>query len=319
MSGIEGRIVLHRKLKLRGEVVRCFKSSMTDPHAHYVSADIMWETLRTAYKVPLKDVELLPDKKLFADKKGKPAPVVITKNKDDNGTAAVITKYNGGKNAHGTYQQIINLIPPHKIYIEPFVGSGAIFRNKLPAVLTVLNDKDPKMFKYWTKQKPPKSEIYNLEALDVLNLNSSNDQMFIYCDPPYLYETRSCQKKLFTHDAGEKEYHVKLLNTLLSFEPGKAAIMISGYASSLYDEMLQGWHKHSFSAMSRNGPRTEVLWMNYKKPIILHDDRYLGNDFRQREKIKIKKEGWLRRFRSLSPEIRISILSTINREFQITK
>src|SRR4029077_20992344 len=44
-----------------------------------------------------------------------------------------LTTYNGGKNGNGTYQQIINLIPPHKIYIEPFVGSGGIYKRKLLA------------------------------------------------------------------------------------------------------------------------------------------------------------------------------------------
>lgn len=34
--------------------------------------------------------------------------------------------YFGGKAGSGTYQTIINQIPPHRVYIEPFVGGGAI-------------------------------------------------------------------------------------------------------------------------------------------------------------------------------------------------
>jgi site-specific DNA-adenine methylase len=37
-------------------------------------------------------------------------------------------KYPGGKNSDGTYQFIINHIPPHETYIEGFLGSGAIIR-----------------------------------------------------------------------------------------------------------------------------------------------------------------------------------------------
>lgn len=43
--------------------------------------------------------------------------------------------YLGGKSQAGTYQRIINLIPPHDVYIEPFLGGGAIARLKRPARL----------------------------------------------------------------------------------------------------------------------------------------------------------------------------------------
>jgi DNA adenine methylase len=33
-------------------------------------------------------------------------------------------RYVGGKNHAGTYQRIINLIPPHRVYIEACAGSG---------------------------------------------------------------------------------------------------------------------------------------------------------------------------------------------------
>ena len=38
--------------------------------------------------------------------------------------------YPGGKNGAGIYQRIINHMPPHKTYIEAFLGSGAVLRNK---------------------------------------------------------------------------------------------------------------------------------------------------------------------------------------------
>ncbi|MGJ8626091.1 MAG: hypothetical protein ACSHXB_03935 [Sulfitobacter sp.] len=38
--------------------------------------------------------------------------------------------YPGGKNGGGAYQRIINHMPPHRFYIEPFLGSGAVLRNK---------------------------------------------------------------------------------------------------------------------------------------------------------------------------------------------
>jgi site-specific DNA-adenine methylase len=41
--------------------------------------------------------------------------------------------YIGGKSQAGVYQRIINLIPPHRVYVEPFLGGGAILRLKSPA------------------------------------------------------------------------------------------------------------------------------------------------------------------------------------------
>lgn len=36
----------------------------------------------------------------------------------------IFETYPGGKNVNGAYQKIINEIPPHMIYYEPFVGGG---------------------------------------------------------------------------------------------------------------------------------------------------------------------------------------------------
>jgi hypothetical protein len=38
---------------------------------------------------------------------------------------AVGVSYPGGKNGLGVYQAIINRMPPHQVYIEPFLGLGA--------------------------------------------------------------------------------------------------------------------------------------------------------------------------------------------------
>ena len=51
--------------------------------------------------------------------------------------------YPGGKNGSGVHQRIINLIPPHRVYIEGCVGSGAILRTKRPASASYAIDLDP--------------------------------------------------------------------------------------------------------------------------------------------------------------------------------
>jgi hypothetical protein len=51
--------------------------------------------------------------------------------------------YPGGKNGAGVYQTLINRMPPHTTYIEPFLGSGAIMRLKRPAHVNIGIDRDP--------------------------------------------------------------------------------------------------------------------------------------------------------------------------------
>ena len=51
--------------------------------------------------------------------------------------------YPGGKNGAGIYQRIINHMPPHRVYIEPFLGSGAVMRHKRPAERNIGIDRCP--------------------------------------------------------------------------------------------------------------------------------------------------------------------------------
>src|SRR5690242_2475342 len=41
--------------------------------------------------------------------------------------------------------RLVKLIPPHKIYVEPFAGSGAVFFEKPPSDKEVLADADPEI------------------------------------------------------------------------------------------------------------------------------------------------------------------------------
>lgn len=45
--------------------------------------------------------------------------------------------YDGGKNGSGVFQRLICMMPPHRVFIEPFLGSGAITRRKRPAEFTL--------------------------------------------------------------------------------------------------------------------------------------------------------------------------------------
>ena len=59
-------------------------------------------------------------------------------------------------------KEIIALIPPHNRYVEPFLGSGAIFYNKTPAAENILNDLDENTYKQHSllKSAPTNPALY---------------------------------------------------------------------------------------------------------------------------------------------------------------
>jgi DNA adenine methylase len=65
--------------------------------------------------------------------------------------------------------------------------------------------------------------------------------------------------------------------------------------------------------MTRGGkPATEYLWMNYPEPVRLHDYRYLGRNFRERQDFKRLRERWLRRLENMPTLKRQALLSAID-------
>ena len=200
--------------------------------------------------------------------------------------------YPGGKNGSGVYQQIINRIPPHKVYVEPFLGGSAVLRMKRPAAVNIAIDIDPEVIKSFCPDTTPNLTIGSRDALKYLKSTVFPPDTFIYCDPPYLFNTRKTKRKIYRFEFSEED-HTDLLNTLKSL---KCMVMISGYSNTLYSAALRDWHTATFQTTNRAGSKTtETLWMNYSPPAHLHDYRYLGNNFRERERIKRRQDRWTSR------------------------
>ena len=210
--------------------------------------------------------------------------------------------YPGGK---GTcFQQIINLMPPHRNYVEPFLGGGSVFRNKKPArshnmgvdldpdvIALFLHDPDYPKRDPWDYQHPS-FEFFIKNALDYIADNPlcNNSQTLIYCDPPYLMESRRSHRDMYAHEFGSKAEHRSLLDLLRSLD---SMVMISGYWSDLYASVLYDWKYKTFQVMTRGGALAdEFVWFNFDEPSALHDYAHLGADFRERERIRRKIRRW---------------------------
>jgi DNA adenine methylase len=101
-------------------------------------------------------------------------------------------------------------------------------------------------------------------ALDVICKFDGLETLF-YCDPPYCHRTRTARKAYGRFEMSEQD-HRELLDVLRGC---KGKVILSGYASSLYDESLAGWTRHTkevhnHAASGRSKRRmTETLWLNY--------------------------------------------------------
>ena len=62
----------------------------------------------------------------------------------------------------------------------------------------------------------------------------------------------------------EDKEHRELLELL---KKHLGPVIISGYNSDLYEDMLQGWNKKEIRTNAEQGKqRVEVLWFNYELP-----------------------------------------------------
>lgn len=210
-------------------------------------------------------------------------------------------RYPGGKGGSGVYQTIINQLPPHRVYIEPFVGGGNIFERKAPAASSVLADLDLAVCDRWRQACTGRTdvEIRHQSAFDLLSSFPWVGDELVYLDPPYLHSTRR-SVDLYRHELSDAE-HEKLLHLVASLP---VPFALSGYRSAMYDDAAarHGWRRIDFNAMSRGGPRVESLWMNYAAPARLADYAYVGQDFRERERITRKAARWARKWAAL-PEV----------------
>lgn len=103
-------------------------------------------------------------------------------------------------------------------------------------------------------------QIENRPALDVIRrFNYPN--VFMYIDPPYVKDTRLSKRQQYKFEMTNAE-HVDLLEELKRTE---AKVMISGYESELYNDLLTGWEKVYLRSNRESGKATqEVIWMNFK-------------------------------------------------------
>jgi DNA adenine methylase len=98
-------------------------------------------------------------------------------------------------------------------------------------------------------------------ALEVIAAYGGKRRTLLYVDPPYLSSVR---ERNYRHEMGGQTQHRDLA---VALHACTATVVISGYASDLYDrDLYSDWHRHELPASTSQGGtwehRTEVLWSN---------------------------------------------------------
>jgi hypothetical protein len=218
--------------------------------------------------------------------------------------------YPGSKGGSGVWQAIVNQVPPHRLWIEAFVGSGAVTRALRPAERRIVIDQDASVITAW--QAVPGVAAVCADAVQWLaetRFGMNPADVVVYCDPPYLRSVRSCQRDYYRHEFASADDHRRLLAVLRALP---ARVLLSGYPSELYRRELPGWRTVTFQTVTHRGQKvTECLWLNFPEPFALHDYRWLGRNFRERERIKRKQARWHRRLLAMPLLERAAILETV--------
>lgn len=100
-------------------------------------------------------------------------------------------------------------------------------------------------------------------ALDVIDAYGRHGEVLIYCDPPYFGD----RAVGYRHEMTSEDVHRALADALNGC---RSSVVLSGYASPLYEDLYDGWHRTEIpSGTGQAGAyeaRTEVLWSN--RPLI---------------------------------------------------
>lgn len=122
--------------------------------------------------------------------------------------------------------------------------------------------------KYWnllpvwiaeSVERLKQAQIEHMPAVDCIRRFRS-PEVLIYADPPYLLSTR--KQRQYREELESAEQHEELIRVLLD-HPGP--VMLSGYDSDMYNDMLRGWMQLRHKARCEcGGKRTECLWVNFE-------------------------------------------------------
>lgn len=215
----------------------------------------------------------------------------------------------GAKSAMGAAEQIISMMPAHRVYLEGFGGTGAIMKRKRPATINLIVEKDACAAAQLRATMAAGVEVIEGDVFDYARSKLAVPDLVAYFDPPYVMDTRRSSRAIYRHEFTDVD-HRRLWSTVTDSSV-RARILISGYAGSLYEGLFKLWRLEQFTVMTRGGPATESVWCNFDPPAELHDARFVGKNYTDRQRIKRKAARWGDRLMAMAAAERAAVLEHI--------
>lgn len=134
-----------------------------------------------------------------------------------------------------------------RFYLNPYTSSSSMAQY---------------MSGYKARLAPAAERLLNVQlecrdAFEVIAEYGQHEANLLYVDPPYLGETRNSLG--YEHEMTSEDDHVRLLELLLQ---AKASVVLSGYSSPIYDEILAGWAVVDVASRTQAAERVERVWSN---------------------------------------------------------
>lgn len=213
--------------------------------------------------------------------------------------------YLGSKATAGLCQPLIGMMPRHDVFIETHLGSGAIMKRKPPAMHNIGIDLDAQAIDDFSCDYPVQL-IHGCSHEFLIHFEYQGKEL-VYADPPYVKSARRAPERYRYRYDYEEHDHVALLEILKSLP---CQVMVSGYRTALYDQMLSDWQRIQVQVMNQAGVVTEVVWYNFQMDQ-LHWSRWAGDNPNHRHNVKRRAERWERRYRAMVPAERLAVLAAI--------
>ena len=126
---------------------------------------------------------------------------------------------------------------------------------------------------WWTAIDQLPEVIDRLRRVEILSQPANeairrfdHPDTLIYCDPPYLHETRAPNSRdVYGIELTEKQ-HVELGEMLKACV---SKVIISGYPSALYEDIFGSWRRVEFDIANhaaggrKKSRKCETLWLNW--------------------------------------------------------
>lgn len=114
-------------------------------------------------------------------------------------------------------------------------------------------------------QRLSKVIILNRDGIELIKKYKNNNNILIYCDPPYEQSTRTSARYIVDMN---RDSHINFIDAVLN---SNAKILISGYKCDLYNKLEEnGFTRIDFDVKTISGnfkakTKTESLYLNYIK------------------------------------------------------